>query len=270
MDLIFDEHGIWVAKNSNELSYPKEGLDSLFDLEQNSFWLNHRNEIIRIVISRFPYNNDFMDIGGGNGFQLQSIQNNYRDKGKFILCEPGYSGCFNARKRDIDYIYNVEFQNFPFDKYNVGAVGLFDVLEHIEEDDKFISDIASRIGKEKLIYITVPSHNYLRSTIDDYGGHYRRYNSRMVKDLCEKSNVELIYQSYFFSYLVPLTFILRALPYQLGLRLENEKLSKAETNSHQPSSIVKNMFSFFENQESKKFKESSLSIGASLIFVLRT
>ena len=27
MDLIFDEHGIWFAKDSNELSYPKEGLE---------------------------------------------------------------------------------------------------------------------------------------------------------------------------------------------------------------------------------------------------
>lgn len=262
-----DKNGIWVVRSAKDISYPDLGNKDSYEIEDGSFWFSHRNKIIAEVIEKVPFSGDFADIGGGNGFQLQNIQKLNKNH-KNILIEPGYEGCLNGRSRNIAYVYNMTFEEFDFEEFNIAGVSMFDVVEHIEDDIAFLKGLYSNLKKGTKVYITVPTHNYLWSDVDDYGGHFKRYNRKMVNQLAKDSGFKLIYFSYFFKYLMPISFLLRAIPYKLGKRLTNAQIMSAETEQHAPKGFVKTVFDFFEKREISKIRRGDISHGASCIFVL--
>lgn len=264
-----DKNGIWVDNTKVVVDYPDIGNNNSFTLEENSFWFAHRNKVILETIKRYPFHKNYADIGGGNGFQTKFIQDNF-PKSKAYLIEPGYQGCLNARKRGLSDIYNITAQNFDFKSNDVTAVGLFDVIEHIENDSKFLIQLKNKLPAGSLIYITVPTYNFLWSDVDDLGRHHRRYTIKMIKKLCLSAGVELQYASYFFSYIPPLTFFLRSIPYRINGYRGQKKILEKEDHQHNPSPFILKIFDYFQQREIKKIKHSKTSFGASCIAVLKT
>ena len=116
---------------------------------------------------------------------------------KNILIEPSNQGCANAKKRKIKEVFNMTFEDFDFNLYNINGIGLFDVLEHIENDKEFLSKLLNKLKKgcQNIYYSS--THNFLWSEIDRHGGHFRRHNKKSLKKLMEGLNVEIEYFSYF-------------------------------------------------------------------------
>ena len=50
----FPEEGIYYAAESEAISYPEEGNEACFEVEDQSFWFRHRNDCIREVVRNFP------------------------------------------------------------------------------------------------------------------------------------------------------------------------------------------------------------------------
>jgi hypothetical protein len=268
-NLIQDNNGIWVDEEVSKISYPDKGNVDSFLLEDKSYWFIHRNNILKTVINRFPFTSNFADIGGGNGFQAKFISDNFLDS-KVFLMEPGYKGCLNAKKRGLENVYNVLFQKFNFIDQNVNGVGLFDVLEHIEDDANFLIELKSKLPKGSYIYITVPAHKSLWSDVDDYGGHFNRYNKKMVNSLTQKTQLELVYFSYFFMYLPILTLFLRRIPYLIRGQRNYEAIFTEEGESHNPSKIILSVFDLFHKFELRKIKKNTIYYGASCMIVFKT
>ena len=250
------------------ISFPKDAHAQIIKIENTSFWFNHRNKILETIIKNYPVNGDFADIGGGNGFQLMKIAE-LNPSNKNILIELSKQGCINAKNRKIKEVFNLTFEEFDFNAYNINGIGLFDVIEHIENDEEFLSKLLCKLKKGTNIYITVPAHQFLWSDVDPYGGHYRRYNEKMVKRLSYKLDAELEYFSYFFSYLLPISYLLRALPYKLGKRISDKQLMDQENNQHNPKGLIKKIFNYLEKLELKKINHSRVNFGASCIFILK-
>lgn len=264
-----DKNGIWVAANNETPSYPDDGNEKVFYIEDSSFWFKHRNNVIKSVMQKISTQGNFADIGGGNGYQVKFISENFRSK-KCYLVELGYKGCLNAKNRGVENVYNMPFQSFDFIDNKVNSVGLFDVLEHIENDVHFIKDLANSLPKDSLIYITVPAHQYLWSGADYMGGHFRRYDKKSISKLAIDSNTELAYFSYFFNYIPPITFLLKRIPYLLFKNKDKKKLLEKETENLVVSSFTESILNKFHNYELKKIQNRPVKIGGSCIFVLRT
>lgn len=43
------EDGIYYAIGSEAVSYPEEGNEACFEIEDQSFWFRHRNDCIRVL-----------------------------------------------------------------------------------------------------------------------------------------------------------------------------------------------------------------------------
>lgn len=268
-DLKLDINGIWIDETSNKVSYPDEANNANFEIEENSFWFKHRNEIIKQVIKRFPFKRNFADIGGGNGFQAKFISDNIKSK-KIILLEPGYEGCLNSKKRGVENVYNIPFQKFNFYENNIGGIGLFDVIEHIEDDIKFMQQLKAKLPRNSYIYMTVPAYKSLWSDADDYGGHYRRYNYKMLKELATNSQVKLVFHSYFFSYIPFFTYFVKHLPYKIRGKRQNSTILKSETSQLSPSGLILNLFDIFHKIEIRTIKTGTIKIGGSCFAVFKT
>lgn len=214
-DLFLSKEGIWCSPKSMPVSYPDEGNELCFTVEENSFWFKHRNECIKAVIlaNPLPGNQPIFDIGGGNGFVAQGIQ----DLGlSVVLVEPGYQGAKNAIKRGINTVICSTLECANIHKSSIPAIGLFDVLEHIESDKEFLNELNQVLQDNGKLYITVPAYRWLWSEEDNEAGHCRRYKTSDLKILLKDSGFDIDYCSYFFSFLPFPILLFRTIPYLLG------------------------------------------------------
>jgi len=269
MSWIKDQNEIFVHDFTANISYPNEGNHDCFDLEENSLWFKQRNDLILTLIKKHHIEGNFLDIGGGNGFQAQAIiKSNYN--GSVFICEPGYHGCLNAKKRGLDKVYNGMFQDFPFTENTIKAVGLFDVIEHIEDDVKFLNDLYDKLNENAYVIINVPALKCLWSDIDQFAGHFRRYNKTDIKRLSEKTKFEIIDHGYFFSqYVIPL-LMLRVLPYRLRFNKPSKNLIQRETNNHKATNQFNKVLNYIHRFQLRKVSnDKKILSGTSIYMVLK-
>jgi hypothetical protein len=142
------------------------------------------------------------------------------------LLEPGANGCENAHKRGVKRVINADDSALSRDtKYD--GVGLFDVLEHLNNPVEILSKLNSSIASGGSIFITVPAYDALWSSADDEAYHMKRYTSGLLKEellAAGFKDVQII--PFFFTLILPI-FLLRRIPY-----LFSAKKVLSETDSH--------------------------------------
>jgi len=70
------------------------------------------------------------------------------------------------------------------------------VMEHIEDDKKFIGDCLKLLKRGGYLIVLVPALQFLYSNFDKNIGHYRRYNKKTIRKLIRGFNVKIERLSY--------------------------------------------------------------------------
>jgi hypothetical protein len=212
-ELRLDPRGYWVGPGHDSLSYPEHGNDAYFQIEDESFWFQHRNRVIAEAVRSFPPTGPIFDVGGGNGCVAYALQ-----KAGFptVVVEPG-SGAANAYLRGIEYVVMATTEDAGFRPGSLPAAGLFDVVEHIQDDVGFLVRLRRLMQPGARLYVTVPAFHFLWSAEDTIAGHYRRYTLRSLRQTLKKAGFVVEYATYFF-WILPLPILfLRTLPTLLGM-----------------------------------------------------
>lgn len=206
--------GHWRSKSATPVSYPDWGNEACFQVEDSSFWFRHRNACILEAVKQYPPPGPFFDVGGGNGFVAKALQ----DAGlEVVLVEPGAAGALNARRRGIRDVVCATLEDARFLPGALPAIGLFDVVEHIKDDGKFLEMVRSYLSAGGRVYLTVPGYQALWSREDMDAGHHRRYSRRALRQLLEGVGFTVEFVTGIFQFLPPAIFVARAIPYRLGV-----------------------------------------------------
>lgn len=262
---LVQKEGIWHAKTASDISYPEAGNEICYQIEENSFWFKHRNNCILTAVKKYNEGRLFFDIGGGNGYVAKGIEANGL---KTILIEPGIKGCLNARKRQLQNIVCATLEDAQFKKGTLPSVGLFDVVEHIENDVAFLSMIHAYMQEGGKVYITVPAFQSLWSNEDVDAGHYRRYSTKELCSKLEQVGFKITYSTYIFSILPLAVFLFRALPSKLGFNKNSGDLNKHK-NEHQskPGLVDSILNSIWQYEVNRISAGKSIAIGGSCFVV---
>lgn len=97
------------------------------------------------------------------------------------------------------------------------------VLEHIEDDQRFIEDSIALLRSKGKLIILVPALQFLYSNLDRNIGHYRRYDKKMIRKLVAGKNVKIekLFYSNFLGVLASLYFLkFKNLEYQSSEKKE--------------------------------------------------
>lgn len=208
--------GYWTSGEIAGVSYPQDGNENCFSVEDASFWFAHRNRVILAAVQTLPPPNEiFLDAGGGNGYVTRALQ----DSGfAAVLLEPNVSGATNAVRRGVRNVIRSSVEAARLRDRSVGAIGLFDVIEHVEDDLAFLRALRTILVPGGRLYATVPAFQALWSADDVSAGHFRRYSTAELERLLMAAGFGIDYSTYFF-WCLPLPILLfRALPSKLGLR----------------------------------------------------
>ncbi len=260
------EDGLWSARTYSKVSYPEEGNDACFAVEDNSFWFRHRNDCILQVMKTYPPPGTLFDIGGGNGYVARAVQDSGRE---VVVVEPGLSGARNAIKRGLGQVIHSTLENAGFLPQTLPAIGLFDVLEHVENDRAFLEQLNRLLLPDGRLYITVPAVQLLWSKEDKDAGHWRRYTLASLSDVLNRAGFAMEFGTYFFGFLpLPILFM-RALPYRLGLTSPKADTGRMRAD-HQPGNLVAGALKMLTRRELSRMAAGRRSaFGGSCLAVAR-
>ena len=193
------------ALDHTDEGFDRKSFELLAETEANHFWFVTRNELIGWLITRFaPETRRALEIGCGTGFVLQNIRQSL-PKAQLAGSELHTLGLSHARKRCDPSIEL--FQMDARDGHISNAfdlVGAFDVLEHISEDEKVLSEIYRMLRPGAHLIASVPQHPWLWSTADDLAKHQRRYKIGELAKKASAAGFHICYQTSFVTLALPL------------------------------------------------------------------
>lgn len=211
--------GLWVSRGTSPVAYPERGYDECFQLEDGSFWFRHRNRVIAAGVATFPPPGFILDVGAGNGFVTLGL----RAAGfEAVALEAGREATRNALGRGLRPVICATLEDAGLAAASIPAIGLFDVLEHIEDDLGFLQSLTSRLVPHGRLYLTVPAFGCLWSNEDVVAQHYRRYRLEAICSVVRRAGMSIRYATYFFLALAAPILVLRSIPSRLRLRKESD------------------------------------------------
>jgi len=200
--------------------YKPDFFAELAKIEANNFWFTSRNLLITWAFKRyFAEAKNFFEIGCGTGFVLSCIKETFPTLslyGSDIYAE----GLHYAKKRlgNIEF-FQMDAREVPFEN-EFDTIGLFDLLEHIDDDELVLSQIYKALRNDGGVMLTVPQHTFLWSQIDEEACHLRRYNRQKLKSKVERAGFKTVDIISFVSLLLPIMMVSR-----LRKKSLNKKLS---------------------------------------------
>jgi glycosyltransferase involved in cell wall biosynthesis len=84
-----------------------------------------------------------------------------------------------------------------YQSYHIDSVICFNVLEHIEQDEKPLKKIFELLEPGGRLLLLVPSHPWLYGSLDEHLGHQRRYGKKELRNKLETAGFRVIFLKHF-------------------------------------------------------------------------
>ena len=112
---------------------------------------------------------------------INLLENTFGKYRKFVIEKLDISGSNTERYRS----------------YHIDSVICFNVLEHIEEDEKALKNIFNLLEPRGRLLLLVPSHCWLYGSLDRHLDHQRRYGGKELKKKLEAEGFKVILLKHF-------------------------------------------------------------------------
>jgi len=254
----------FVDQNATIDSFDASAFEFLFEMEQKHFWHIGRREIILDVLRRnIPdlARLRMLEIGCGNGSVLAYLkQNGISIEGGDIFLEALEFCKQRAGSADL---YHIDVLALPFVD-SLDIIGLFDVLEHIDDDERALSEISQALKVGGKILITVPAQRFLWSYFDESSNHKRRYGRRELATKLERNGFIIKKISFYMFFLFPLLATVRL----IGNMFHRQNRQKEHTKPSfevRTIPLVNQVLLLLLKLEKQLMRCLSLPLGASLL-----
>jgi SAM-dependent methyltransferase len=190
------------------------------ELAASHWWWVARRKVLRRLLNRFlgkSSKRKILEVGCSTGSNLRMLQ----DFGTVHAMEMHGPAVEYCRMRFPGIrIYDGGIPDPLRDRYDV--ICLFDVLEHIEDEDGALEWIDDHLAPGGVLLVTVPAYDFLWSRHDELAQHFRRYTKPALEALLRR-RFEVSYASYFNTHLFPAIAAVRLIQRLLHLDGRNDK-----------------------------------------------
>jgi SAM-dependent methyltransferase len=198
----------------SEVSFPSDWYNpEVANIEAEGIWAETR--ALRIL--EFLKENGIRviwEVGSGNG----NVAIPLRKSGIAVIgIEPLRSGVEGLANNGFAAYWGT-LEDLAFPDASIEAIGIFDVLEHLEQPEIVMTEIRRVLKPGGLLITTVPANQWLFSDFDLSIGHFRRYSRKSLQKLLVQNGFSSNKIQYIFLALILPALILRTIPYKLGRR----------------------------------------------------
>jgi SAM-dependent methyltransferase len=242
-------------------SRPLTGImaERYFDLATPThFWCRRRFEVLQqIAGDRLRSAKRVAEIGCGNGVLQRQLEDVYHFSSTgFDLHEAALRHNMCRRGEVICYDIHDRAQEFhkAFD-----TLLMFDVLEHIEDQDRFLESARYHLAEGGCLLINVPALQWLFSPYDRVQGHQRRYSVSSLSDVALRNGFRPSAITYWGGPLVPVLALRKA-----ALTVGRERLDNYSAGFDSRGSFVNSCLYGWSRLESVPQKVAGTSVMAVL------
>ncbi len=235
-------------------------LDDVVSFEDKHFWMKARRDFIKSIFNKHVnYADKIIEIGAGTGSITRCLlESGYND---ISVGEVHLSGLEYAKSYGIKQRYQFDLMKTPFHEH-FDAVGMFDVLEHIDDDELAVKNIYKMLKPGGKAIVTVPAHKWLWSKQDAVAYHRRRYEVDQLKDMFERNSFKILEARTFFISILPLLYLRSFVDRDNGVLKDNDFKERFKVNP-----VINFILGQILSIENRLLKNVSLRQGGSILVV---
>jgi len=198
--------------------------DSWFEIASlEHFWIRRRFEVLRrLATNTITSAKELAEVGCGHGLLQRQIEDEFA---KSVI---GFDLNDYALKQNVSRISTVccydIFQREPSLHQRFDVLFLFDVLEHLSDEQKFLDAVCFHLAPKGRLIVNVPAGQWAFSAYDVAAGHQRRYSTNTLTEAAKRNGLQVEDWTYWGLSLVP-TLAIRKL-WLLGKKGESQIISQ--------------------------------------------
>jgi len=221
-----DEDGVLrlVAGRLGVPGFDPHFFSALHEVEDRHFWFVGRRQVVLSALRRevpdFASRRLF-DIGCGSGGLLAFLARS----GVPVCgaCDVYPESLRLVRTRlDVPLLLVDEGRRPPLGP-GYDLFGMFDVLEHVDDDVDALRGLWEALAPGGGLVLTVPAHPWLFDEMDEIAFHRRRYRRSDLRRALDLAGFEVKLLSHFMAPLVPVLTVVRSLGRPFGRRSSTER-----------------------------------------------
>jgi len=199
-----------------------EEYERMHELETHYWWFVGRRRIVQTlladVVPRFSSPAPrLVDIGCGTGANLPMLRAAVGKNGSVVGLDfsPLALALAHARSElgalpDVALVQGDALQ-LPFRSNIADCVTMLDVLEHLSNDYRALSEVARVLKPGGALILTVPAYGHLWSAHDEALHHFRRYEKQQLRARLREADLHVERLSFAMSLLPPAAYVWRHL-----------------------------------------------------------
>jgi SAM-dependent methyltransferase len=182
-------------------------------IEEDHWWFVGKRRILGVLLDRIPSGGRLLDLGCGTGGILRHWIDRYRcvgvDRSKVALDV--------CRRKGFSTVARCELGHLPFRPEAFDTVLILDVLEHLDDEVRFLAAASQVCAPGGRIIISVPAFQWLWSKHDETFAHQRRYSAKHLEQVIRSAGLDLDRVTYTNSLIFPIAAAWRILSRRLRL-----------------------------------------------------
>lgn len=190
--------------------------DRMFEQEDTHWWFRGRRDIISRLVERLGLSRDrarILEAGCGTGGNL-ALLSTFGEVDAFEYDAAARERASSRLGREVPF--GALPHTIPFEAKRYDLIGLFDVLEHVEDDLGSLTALGQRLDAEGRLIVTVPALPWMWSQHDVRHHHFRRYTRKSLTETARRAGLVVEHVFYFNTLLLPVAIAMRAVKGLLG------------------------------------------------------
>jgi SAM-dependent methyltransferase len=170
-------------------------------VEETHWWFVGRRRLFATELVRAGIARDarVLDVGSGTGTNLRMLRDlHYSAVEGLDFSEVAISWCVS---KGLGPVHHGTIDDMPFDSGSFDLVLATDIIEHVDDDERALTEVARVLAPGGTTLITVPAFPALWGRQDDVALHRRRYRMSGLLDRVLASGLS-VKHAYHFNYLL--------------------------------------------------------------------